>query len=143
MKLDTTKSYIVDIETYSNDSGNYRGNHHSGVLYHMPDAEMQNHLDDDDPKCYYDTQIDREATFSYHHPVYLPTLKNELVFDCDIENLLDVVIGDRMDFTGEPRDYYYTIIGVSGIYECYWDEEDNRWWHKNENIFDKYIEENQ
>ena len=141
MKLDTTKSYIVDIETYSNDSGNYRGNHHSGVLYHMPDAEMEKHLDDDDPKCYWDTQIDRDATFSYTHP--LPILKSELASDCDIETLLDVIIGDRMDFTGEPRDYYYTIIGVNGIYECYWDEEDNRWWHKNENIFDKYIEESQ
>jgi len=118
MKLDTTKSYIVDIETYSNDSGNYRGNHHSGVLYHMPDAEMEKHLDDDDPKCYYDTQIDRDTAFSYHHQL------NELIHDCDIENILDEIIGDRMEFTGEPRDYYYTIIGVNGIYECYWDEED-------------------
>ena len=136
MKLDITKSYIVDIETYSNDSGNYRGNLHSAVLYHMPEAEMEKHLDDDDPKCYFDTQIDRDTTFSYHHQL------NEIMHDCDIENILDMIIGDRMEFTGEPRDYYYTIIGVSGIYECYWDEEDNRWWYKNENIFDKYIEEN-
>jgi len=139
MKLNINKTYMVDIETYHNDSGNYHGNNHSNVLYHMPESEMENHLDDDDPKCFFDTQIDREVTFCYMHP---KDAINDAYEWRDVETLLDEIIGDRMEFTGEPRDYYYTIIAVHGIYECYWDDKDNRWWYKDENIFDKYIKEN-
>ena len=45
-----------------------------------------------------------------------------------------------MEFVEEPKDFNYTIIAVNGIYECYWDEEDKKWWYKNENIFKQYLE---
>ena len=135
MKLNNNKSYFVDIDTY--------GTYHSAVLYHMPNAEMEKHLDDDDPKCFYDMEIDRQVTFCYSHPKDEEIkLWNGLIIKstCDIETLLFELIGDRMEFVEEPKDFNYTIIAVNGIYECYWDEEDKKWWYKNENIFKQYLE---
>jgi len=45
-----------------------------------------------------------------------------------------------MGYEGMWDDFNYTIIEITEIYECYWDNENNEWWYKSENLIHKFLE---
>jgi|TARA_R110002094_G_scaffold14146_8_gene25076 hypothetical protein len=106
----------------------------------MPDGEMSKQLEDNDPKCYFDMPIDEETSFHYD------CIKQDVVnsYNENGYSHLDLIkatmIGDTMGYEGMHDDFNYTIIEITGVYECYWDNENNEWWYKSENLIYKFLE---
>ena len=132
MKLNNNKSYFVNVMCYDECE--------RSVLFSTTNGEISKHSDDNDPKCYFDMPIDHATSFHYDH------IKQSEV-DSYIKNgysHLDLIkatmIGDTMGYEGMWDDFNYTIIEITEIYECYWDNENNEWWYKSENLIHKFLE---
>ena len=132
MELNNKKSYFINVMCYDDCE--------RSVLFSMPDGEMSKQLEDNDPKCYFDMPIDHATSMHYDY------IKQSRV-DSYNENgysHLDLIkatmIGDTMGYEGMHDDFNYTIIEITGVYECYWDNENNEWWYKSENLIYKFLE---
>jgi hypothetical protein len=134
MKLNNKKSYFINVMCYDDCE--------RSVLFSMPDGEMLKHLEDNNPKCYFDMPIDEATSFHYD------CIKQDVVnsYNENGYSHLDLIkatmIGDTMGYEGMWDDFNYTIIEITEVYECYWDKEDKCWWYKDENIFEQYLKGN-
>ena len=119
MELNNKKSYFINVMCYDDCE--------RSVLFSMPDGEMSKQLEDNDPKCYFDMPIDEETSFHYD------CIKQDVVnsYNENGYSHLDLIkatmIGDTMGYEGMHDDFNYTIIEITGVYECYWDNENNEW----------------
>ena len=131
-ELNNKKSYFINVMCYDDCE--------RSVLFSMPDGEMLKHLEDNDSKCYFDMQIDQETSFHYDH-IEKSVVNN---YKENGYNHLDLIkatmIGDTMGYEGMWDDFNYTIIEITGVYECYWDNKDNEWCYKSENLINKFME---
>ena len=100
------KSYIIFVDTY--------GQCGRGVLYHMPNSDLEKFIVSEKGEAFFDSPLDQEITYNY---------------ECEtgeLDEILLTLIGDRMGYEGEPKDYNYTITQVNSIHEIHeTGEEDN------------------
>ena len=132
MELNNNKSYFINVMCYDECE--------RSVLFSMPNGEISKHSDDNDPKCYFDMPIDQASSFHYDHLEQSEVNSYVLNGYSHLDLIKATMIGDTMGYEGMWDDFNYTIIEITEVYECYWDNQNNEWWYKSENLIHKFLE---